>query len=334
MKSIRSIRIFGFTALILLLLAGCAAGGGDTVAQEAPAAAGSDWGGDGEFVVGLENADWHFAEPVQNETGDSAYRMGEVPPIESSASFDEPVAAIPLDTAVTAPGRTVITTGHLEVETETFDDKLSLSRAILARAGGFVENGALHVPEDGGPRVYMARFRIPARDYEFTVAVLKGVGHVQQYNVTVEDVTIHFMDLQSRLDTLLIREERMLTYIDRTANLNEVMRLERELSDLRAQIGRYRLRMQEIQGLASYSTLHFTLAERLPEDEAYAIAAGASFGQRMGDSLAGSVRQMENVAVFFAAMAVPLAILLVPAAVGVLFWKKAKRRGLEAIENE
>jgi hypothetical protein len=125
---------------------------------------------------------------------------------------------------------------------------------------------------------------------------------------------MQFQDIESRLNIREEEERRILAMIESTGSLEELIRLEARLGDLRLAIERYRRRMMEIDHMASFSTIDLMLSE-VSEDEAI-VPLDASFGDRMAAGFQGSVefslRLLEGVAMLAAMVALPLFIISLP----------------------
>jgi len=215
--------------------------------------------------------------------------------------------------------RMVIRNAHLSMETERFDRTVHEVERIVEIYGGFIEssNHWLSHARDREEAFWFADFtlRVPVDHFDAANRDIKALGLVVSFSTTSEDVTMQFQDLESRLRIREEEERRILTMIENTTDLDELIRLETRLANLRIVMERYQRHKTEIDHLASFSTIHLSLREVESED-ATAILQVDSFTNRMttafSDSIEFSLALIEGFVVLIAAVILPIAIIAAP----------------------
>lgn len=224
----------------------------------------------------------------------------------------------------------VITSGEMKIETDQFDPAVSGLRQIAQNHGGYLEYAEIYMAagRDGERRELSAVVKIPADRYETARQRIETLGSVIFYEESVEDATTRYTDMESRLATKRIEEERALALIETAVsgedtNIQDILALEERLGAIREQIELYETQISSIDALAAFSTLRLTVTEaRLKPG----VAVDPGLPGRMAGSFAASVQVLINIsvaaAVFLAAAVPPLAIIAALAGAGFFITKK------------
>ncbi|MCW5791874.1 MAG: DUF4349 domain-containing protein [Polyangiaceae bacterium] len=104
--------------------------------------------------------------------------------------------------------------------------------------------------------------RVPAAKFEDALKQLGGLGDLKHQNVEVEDVTEQFMDLNVRIKntrSVLARYEQLLA---KAGNVEESLKIERELERVTTQLELLEGRMKVLRELISFSTITLQLQAR------------------------------------------------------------------------
>lgn len=242
-----------------------------------------------------------------------------------------------------AAQRRVIRNSDIAVDTLHFDETVSDLERIVAINGGFIETSAQRVSTRDGRDFWNAEFtiRVPVDRFDHTNQELTELGQTTRFTTNSEDVTMLFLDLQSRLSIREEEERRVEAMRDAAENLQDVLALERQLSDLRVVVDRYRRRMTEIDRLASFSTIRMNvreveeateyIAECEEEEEEYIpYVPEDGFGTRITTAFGGSVdfsiRIFEIFAMILVSVLPPLVLLSLPALGVFVLAKKVRER--------
>ncbi|MCL2169881.1 MAG: DUF4349 domain-containing protein [Defluviitaleaceae bacterium] len=232
--------------------------------------------------------------------------------------------------------RMLIRTARLNMQAvyEDFDGAMQGLRDIATDFGGFTESSSLNQWEDWRSGIILRTFeitlRVPVADFEQAIAHVEGLAHTISFSETAQDVTAEFFDTEGRLETRLIEEERVLTFINEATDLAELLSLERRLAQVRTEIQLYRGRIDHLKTQAAYSTIIAILnevTEITPLEE-----AAVSLWSRITGGFGTSAR---GVGTFFGEMMVVLSALIIPLAIaGIITFttikivRKIKRRRL------
>jgi len=203
--------------------------------------------------------------------------------------------------------RHIIQTAWTELETEYFDDTVTALRSLPATAYGYVESEQLTTR---GRRTFNIVLRIPSANFQYALWHVENLATVRTSSQLAEDVTDQFYDATARLQTRRIEENRLLALIAEAEHVQDLLDLERRLSQTRMQIEMYTAQINDLARRVAYSTIHVTLLD-ISEKPIEIIAAptlGNRIGGAFGDSVSSSVNAAQGFVIFLAGIIVPLLI--------------------------
>jgi len=251
------------------------------------------------------------------------------PPPTTSEEPAPPAQQTPTQLGVDLMQRMIIRTASMTLNTLYYQDTADGIDAIVQNRGGFIESSrqwleycSYSYPYAG--MLWRAEYviRVPVGLFDTTNNDLMTLAQVQYFSTTSRDATNEFNDLGSRLIIREAEEVRVQRMLDDATMLSDIIALETRLTNLRLVIDAYRRRREEIDQLASFSTINLNVYEFvvLPEvveeeeEEEYPIVAAYTFGERMSGAFRTSAsatgRVLEMVAVFLAAIILPGGLLV------------------------
>ena len=197
------------------------------------------------------------AEVVQVATEGEVDYMPSAPVVEgvidgSFAGWEEP--------SVTE--RMIIWTGDISLIVKDAEESLEKAQAIAKGLGGYVVNSSSWFEE----QQLRARLtiRVPAEEFDAAMAGLKDLAiRVENTNVSTQDVTEEYTDLDSRLRNLEATETELLELLtevrERTGKAEDILAVHREVSSIRGQIEQVKGRMQYLETMTAMATIDIGL---------------------------------------------------------------------------
>ena len=129
-----------------------------------------------------------------------------------------------------------------------------------SRNGGFISDSKLSRVSDGSQSGTIT-LRVPTDKFDAAVAQIRELGKVQQINVSTQDVTAEYVDLEARIRNSQ-REEREITKLfDRGGKLADIITIESKLSEVRERIERLQGQMRMLRDQTDLSTLNVSIFE-------------------------------------------------------------------------
>jgi hypothetical protein len=158
-------------------------------------------------------------------------------------------------------GPSVIKTGDLRVRVPNGEFRQSVQEVVSIAGrypGGFVLSTSI-----GGDE---ARFgtiviRVPARSFEQALTDLEGLGEVRSENVTGQDVTQEFIDLEARLRNARSQEAVLLRLMDKASTVTDTIRVQGELQTVQLEIERLTGQLRYLEDQTSLGTITVSLVE-------------------------------------------------------------------------
>ncbi len=103
-------------------------------------------------------------------------------------------------------------------------------------------------------------FRIPSETFDASLNSLSELGEVKSRQVSGEDVTEQFVDVEAQLNNLRATERQFLDIMKRAGRIEDILAVQRELSNVRSQIDQLEGRRKYLKESAAMSLVTVNLA--------------------------------------------------------------------------
>lgn len=262
---------------------------------------------------------------------DVAYEMETEDQSMDKADFDE---------QSNDEARKIIKSASMDLETLEFDKATKLLTEKVKTIGGYIEQSSIQgksIDDQYSSRYANYTLRIPEAHFLTFMADLNTVGHIIYENTYGEDITSQYYDTEARLNTLEIQEERLLNILMKAEEIEDIIALERELSNVRYQIESFQGSIKRWDSLVSYATLHLSIREvvEITEIKETPKTLGEKIADSFSDSIKGIKRFFENLVVFLIG-SIPYLIIYIPVIVilVIILKKLLKRRKFQVSAPE
>lgn len=158
------------------------------------------------------------------------------------------------------PDRYLIKNATVVIETEDARAATEQLTAALAQVDGYVSDLRESV-NAYGKRTVIMQVRIPSDRFDQSMMQVETLGKVLNKQVNTQDVTEQYVDTEARSRNLKRTEERLLDHLSRAGVLEEVLRVEQELTRIREEIERLEGQLRFLADRVAYSTISITLQE-------------------------------------------------------------------------
>ena len=224
--------------------------------------------------------------------------------------------------------RMIIKTGTVNLETEKYDEALNQITDYIKRAGGFITNSNSSVNASGKKQGSMT-IRIQSDKYDQMVKDMGNFGKILNSQISGNDVTSEYIDLQARLTTQGELEKRLLNVLnEKTARLTDVVEVEQKLSNVREQIEKIQGRMKFLKNQTDYSTLTISIYE----PSLMTTSSGGGFFYEIGNGfkkgLKGFTEILSGIITVTIALLPIIIILGIIAYIVVMLYKKSRAKKL------
>src|SRR5207253_3181474 len=102
--------------------------------------------------------------------------------------------------------------------------------------------------------------QVRADAFDAAIQAMRALGKVESENGASQDVTEEYVDLDSNLRSLRATESAIMTMLERSQSLSDVLTLQRELAGIRSQIERIEGRKRFLSNRSEFSSIAVTLS--------------------------------------------------------------------------
>ena len=247
--------------MLIFSLAACGGSGSKSTAAAAP-----------EFAApesAMPESEFQYAA----DSGVSGAAGGTVSPVNTSADK-------------------IIYSADAGIETKEYDKCIDAVYALIDQYGGFLESSSIGGTSYYGRGGRSASFtiRIPSAQFAQVTGTLSDLGNVTYCRTYSQNVTTEYIDVQSRLDSYRIQEERLLAMLEKAEELEDMLTIEEHLAEVRYNIESYTTQLNYLDSQVSYSTLELSVDEVVEYSPDQSVTQ--SFGSRMHTAFTGGISSL------------------------------------------
>ncbi|MDX1692098.1 MAG: DUF4349 domain-containing protein, partial [Acidimicrobiia bacterium] len=229
--------IVPITVVITILLAACT-GGEDATSVTEP-------NGDDGFTTTTVSAERSL--PTSDAGGSDA---------------EEPTNAVQAVLQTTDVGRSIVFTADITVEVDDVVSASERARAAVAGLGGILFGQETRTGPDARS---VLTIKVPPENFSAALERLAGIGSLRTQDVRADDVTERVVDLESRIRTAAASVERLRSFLDTAADLEDLASLEAELLQRETDLEILRGRLRTLEDQVALATIVLVLTEATPE---------------------------------------------------------------------
>lgn len=302
----RHFLLFVTLMVVCMLVTGCGAKG---LKEAAPARAVSASAKVVSPTAGFGAVNASYADYAAEE----AFDMAAVPsPSAGNGS------GAPSEAGTAAVERKLIRNGSLTIEVENLDEAEQTVMSWGTSLGGYMSDS------NSWKNSRSITLRIPSERFDEAMSGIGKLGVIISRNISTNDVTERFYDLQGRIETKQILYERLNEYLKKATNMADLINIESELNEVQSDLESMQGQMNRLSNQISFSTLSVYL--ELPADREEEGFQRITLGSRLSGLLGGFTTFLEYIVLGAVALVVfGIPILLVAA---LLWWLTFGKIGL------
>jgi len=218
--------------------------------------------------------------------------------------------------AAPAVERKIIYTSQIDVVVEDFSgaqQKLNTIIDAVQQQGGYLARQEV-TGTTGYHRHGSWTVRVPLGQFDQFIGNVERLGELERSSRDAQDVTEAYADLEARLRNKQASEQRLLSHLEKSAELKDTLELERELSRVRGEIEQIQGQLNVLKNKTDLATVTITLIERLN----YQPETKATFGTQITRTFGKSIELLQTCAQGFILAVVALAPWTIVALIAVL----------------
>ena len=192
-------------------------------------------------------------------------------------------------------GRQLIVEAWVSLEVSEIDGVVRQVEAMAGQRGGWVESA--DIVGEAGYRTATINVRVPADRFDDAMQTLRGLGRVTDEGVSSTDVTDRLIDNEARMTAWKTQEERLIVLLENAATVEDVIDIERRISEVRADIESVAATQRNLENrvAASLIRVHLHLPGRFasdPPNGSLTLAVGDP--GNIADSIVGQVESLNG----------------------------------------
>ena len=190
---------------------------------------------------------------------------------------------------------------NIELESLEFQETQNKIQELIEQNGGFVESNKLYDDAYGwyyssyekttGTLRQELKVRIPSKNYNKFVNGITAVGKVQHKSENVQNITTQYNDTATTIKSLKAQEERLLDMMAVCNTIEDMITVERRLSDVQMQLEKYQTQLNRYDSDIKFSTVNITLEEVREYSPTY---EEKNFFQRLAEHLDTTIEDFAN----------------------------------------
>lgn len=253
--------VFWMSLMLMVLLSLTACAGADAPAMETEALAEEEMAFEEEAMeeaMEEEAASFEEAEPaaeealadeaVSAEEGESDTSDGEISQVSDTPNVFN---------------RLIIKNAEVELMVEDTDTAINRTLGIVTEYSGYVVSNRTWFSNN--QKYATLSVGVPADNFEEMLRRLKDLAiSVTNENVSGQDVTDEYVDLESRLRNLEATADRIRDFLDEAEDVDESLRVSNQLSQIEGEIEQVKGRMSYLKERAAFSTITLQLTPQPP----------------------------------------------------------------------
>ena len=159
--------------------------------------------------------------------------------------------------------RRIVRTGYLTLEVDSVVEAMDKVAGLAKELAGYVVSSNKH--EDDGAVYGRVSIRVPVERFDEAFNRLRQLAVNVPYESTEgRDVTEEYTDLEAQLRNLEATEAQYLALLEKAETVEDILAVQRELSNVRREIERIKGRMQYLERTSDMSLIEANLQETKP----------------------------------------------------------------------
>jgi hypothetical protein len=176
---------------------------------------------------------------------------------------NQPVAQVAPGAQATTPAaidRKIIRNATIWVQSSDVEQMLAQLRSLAVEQGGYVFSENTNQQNLDNPTAVIV-LQVPSQAYEITVTRIRQAAlKVTRQESSAQDVSEEYVDLQSQIVNLKRTEEGLQKLIDKTVNLQDILNLQKEMTQVRGEIEKRQGRLNFLDKRSAFSTITVNVA--------------------------------------------------------------------------
>ena len=242
-------------------------------------------------------------------------------------SLDQTEKAVSIQAAL---DRKIIRDAKLTIEVASTTEAQQRVTSIAETLGGFVVTSEAKQRQDVEParRTLDIKLviRVPSAQFNSALEQIeKLASNLPERNVTGQDVTEEFIDLEARIKTQRALELQFLDIMKQANKVEDALEVQRQIADVRTEIEKLEGRRRFLESKSTLSTITVNIQTPTP-----IVVSASGFGHTVREALSDSIDLATGIVLFFIRFAIVvtpvLVMVILPASLVALYFERRAKR--------
>lgn len=168
----------------------------------------------------------------------------------------------------------IIKTGDIRFETNDLEETYSKMTTAVKKYNAIVQNDT--EGKDYGSVFRKIIVRVPSKNFDlFLSDISKGVAYFDNKEISSQDVTEEYIDIDARLKAKKVLESRYLELLKKANKVTEMLEIEKQLSAIREEIEAKEGQLRYMQSQISMSTITIEFYKTVANEGGATISYGS-----------------------------------------------------------
>jgi hypothetical protein len=259
----------------------------------------------------------------------NAARVSSDAKMSSGAPVAAPASA-PVAGSDTVIDTKIIKTAYITVEVKDVTGSVDQLKALVTAKGGYLSSSSV---SEGYNKQLTGTvvLRIPAAEFDNTLAGVKTIGTVKSVSTQGEDVTEEYVDVQAQIASYQNQLAQYNEIMKKAVKVSDVIEIQQQIDSVQTNLNRLEGRLKYLNSRIDMSTITVTLQEPEPVGG----ETGHNFVTTINEGIAGFFGMVDFIVILF--FTVLPVIILGGIAYGIYRWMKRKqpvKTPAEPVENK
>lgn len=183
--------------------------------------------------------------------------------------------------------RKIIKTVEETIQTAKYDECIAGIKDAVKKAGGYISSssysGETYYDRDHDRYAYFV-LRVPAGKLDDFTSALGSLGVVADYEEREEDVTLAYVDVESRIAVLEAEEAALTEMLAKATDTDQLLSIRKQLNQTQQELASLKAQKRSYDNLVSYSTIRLNVRE-VERERTQKTGFFAEIGEKFTNSL-------------------------------------------------
>lgn len=280
------------------------------------------------------------AQPAADAVSVHDSDSGAVAEVVQTGLDSQSVSDYNYSAANNADSRLLIRNVSITLETATYQTTYDSIIEAISKNGAYIENSNVTgTGKKNNLHEATIVIRVPAENMDALIKALDGNGTVTSSSESVQDVTLEYIDMESRISSLKTERDSITKLLEQADDLDTILELQDKISEINYEIENYESSLLVMQNQITYSTLTLNIKEVIEETEVADSeeVRNTTLGDKMWAALKGSLNFLlilgQGILIVLSALLPVIVIIGIPVTIVLIVRHRKKKAKKEEVKR-